>query len=203
MSRLASFLSLVIHALDIRVIGHLTPAARRAAKTPRGPQSWRHLSRDALLPRRHHRAAHAAHARSAGFQHHLHRHQSTLIGGPKVTGWEKHSGEIVKADVSKLLPKGFLPKQLLCDGERQILARYPNFDAKDPLYGGWAFVRSFSACRSSRGPSLETHTLCEARGRRGNGRIPRTSSSTSSRNTAGGTSSSPSRRSIPPRDCSR
>ncbi len=69
--------------------------------------------------------------------------QSTLIGGPKVTGWEKHTGEIVKADVSKLLPKGFLPKQLLCEGERQILARYPNFDAKDPLYGGWAFVPAF------------------------------------------------------------
>ncbi len=69
--------------------------------------------------------------------------KSTLIGGPKVTGWEKHTGEIVKADVSKLLPKGFLPKQLLCDGERQILARYPNFDAKDPLYGGWAFVAEF------------------------------------------------------------
>jgi hypothetical protein len=69
--------------------------------------------------------------------------KSTLIGGPKVTSWEKHTGEIVKADVSKLLPKGFLPKQLLCDGERQILARYPNFDAKDPLYGGWAFVPAF------------------------------------------------------------
>lgn len=68
---------------------------------------------------------------------------STLIGAPLVTGWEKHEGQIVKADVSKLLPKGFLPKQLLCDGERQILARYPNFDANDPLYGGWAFVAEF------------------------------------------------------------
>jgi hypothetical protein len=69
--------------------------------------------------------------------------QSTLIGGPKVSDWQNHSGEIVKADISKLLPKGFLPKQLLCNGERQILARYPNFDAKDPLYGGWAFVPAF------------------------------------------------------------
>ena len=68
---------------------------------------------------------------------------STLIGAPLITGWEKHEGQIVKADVSKLLPKGFLPKQLLCDGERQILARYPNFDANDPLYGGWAFVAEF------------------------------------------------------------
>ena len=69
--------------------------------------------------------------------------QSTVIGAAKVTSWEKHNGEIVKADVSKLLPKGFLPKQLLCGGQRQILARYPNFDAKDPLYGGWAFVAPF------------------------------------------------------------
>ncbi|MDP1587980.1 MAG: right-handed parallel beta-helix repeat-containing protein [Prosthecobacter sp.] len=69
--------------------------------------------------------------------------KSTLIGGPVVTGWQKHEGEIVKADVSKLLPKGFLPKQLLCDGERQILARYPNFEPTSPLYGGWAFVAAF------------------------------------------------------------
>lgn len=68
---------------------------------------------------------------------------STLAGGPLITGWSAQDGQIVKADVSKLLPKGFLPKQLLCDGERQILARYPNFDAKDPLYGGWAFVAAF------------------------------------------------------------
>ncbi|MCB1279306.1 right-handed parallel beta-helix repeat-containing protein [Prosthecobacter sp.] len=69
--------------------------------------------------------------------------KSMLIGAPKVTGWEKHEGQIIKADVSKLLPKGFRPRQLLCDGERQILARYPNFNANDPLYGGWAFVAPF------------------------------------------------------------
>ncbi len=66
-----------------------------------------------------------------------------LVGAPLVQGWQPHEGKIVKADVSKLLPKGFLPKQLLLDGERQILARYPNFDAADPLYGGWAFVEAF------------------------------------------------------------
>lgn len=69
--------------------------------------------------------------------------KTTLVGAPKVTGWEKHEGQIVKADISKLLPKGFTPRQVLCDGERQILARYPNFDAKDPIYGGWAFVDDF------------------------------------------------------------
>ena len=69
--------------------------------------------------------------------------KSTLVGAPLVTTWGPVAGNIFKADVSKLLPKGFIPKQLLCNGERQILARYPNFDAKDPLYGGWAYVAAF------------------------------------------------------------
>jgi hypothetical protein len=76
---------------------------------------------------------------------------STIIGAPVVKGWQKHEGQILKADVSKLLPKGFLPKQLLCNGKRQILARYPNFDAKDPLYGGWAFVAEFPAAGAPEG----------------------------------------------------
>lgn len=70
--------------------------------------------------------------------------KASLVGAPKVSGWEKHEGKIVKSDISKLLPKDFKPRQLLCNGERQILARYPNFDAKDPLYGGWAFVDEFA-----------------------------------------------------------
>lgn len=69
--------------------------------------------------------------------------KATLTGAPLVSGWQPHEGKILKTDVSKLLPKGFIPKQLLLDGERQILARYPNFDAADPLYGGWAFVADF------------------------------------------------------------
>lgn len=69
--------------------------------------------------------------------------KSTLIGAPVITNWGPMAGNILKADVSKLVPKGFTPKQLLCNGERQILARYPNFDAADPLYGGWAFVAAF------------------------------------------------------------
>ena len=68
---------------------------------------------------------------------------ATLIGGPVVTGWQDHDGKIVKTKISALLPKGFLPRQLLFEGERQFLARYPNFDAADPLYGGWAFVDAF------------------------------------------------------------
>jgi hypothetical protein len=63
-----------------------------------------------------------------------------FIGAPVVTGFTKHEGSIVKADVSSLTKKGAKYRQVLCDGERLILARWPNFDAKDPLYGGWAFL---------------------------------------------------------------
>ena len=64
-----------------------------------------------------------------------------LLGSVKVSEWQPHKGSIVKAELSKLLPKGFLPKQLLSNGERQIMARYPNYDAQNALYGGWAFVQ--------------------------------------------------------------
>lgn len=66
-----------------------------------------------------------------------------LIGAPIVQGWIKHEGQIVKTNVSSLVPKGFRPRQLFCNYERQILARHPNHDPKNPLYGGWAFVAPF------------------------------------------------------------
>ncbi len=69
--------------------------------------------------------------------------KATLTGAPLVTNWLPFEGKIMKADVSKLLPKDFIPRQLISDGVRLILARYPNFDAADPLYGGWAFVAAF------------------------------------------------------------
>jgi hypothetical protein len=74
---------------------------------------------------------------------------STLIGGPKVTGWEKHTREIVKADVSKLLPKGFLPKQLLCDGERQISPAIRTSTRRTRSTGA-GLLWSRSTCRCSR-----------------------------------------------------
>ncbi len=63
-----------------------------------------------------------------------------FIGAKRVSGFTKHTGSIVKADLSGLATKGAKYRQVLCDGERLPLARWPNFDAADPLYGGWAFV---------------------------------------------------------------
>ncbi|MCB1211017.1 MAG: right-handed parallel beta-helix repeat-containing protein [Verrucomicrobiales bacterium] len=68
---------------------------------------------------------------------------ATLVGGPAINGWQPHQGAIVKIHIGAVLPKGFLPRQLMFQGQRQILARYPNYAAKDPLYGGWAFVDAF------------------------------------------------------------
>ncbi|MDB6073843.1 MAG: hypothetical protein JWO89_1483, partial [Verrucomicrobiaceae bacterium] len=63
-------------------------------------------------------------------------------GAVKIKGFKSYKDSIVQAEVSKLLVKGVKHRQVLFDDERLILARWPNFDAKDPLYGGWAIVDS-------------------------------------------------------------
>ena len=64
-----------------------------------------------------------------------------FLGAKKVEEFTKHEGSILKSDVSKLALEKLHVRQLLFDGERMILARWPNFDANDPLYGGWARVQ--------------------------------------------------------------
>ena len=51
-----------------------------------------------------------------------------------------HRGRIVKADVRPLLGKDGTVRQVFAKSGRLTLARYPNADTADPLYGGWAFV---------------------------------------------------------------
>ncbi len=63
-----------------------------------------------------------------------------FTGAVKIEDLKPYKESIVQADVSKLIPKGTKYRQVLFDDERLILARWPNFDANDPLYGGWAFV---------------------------------------------------------------
>jgi hypothetical protein len=64
----------------------------------------------------------------------------TFVGAAVVTGFTPHEGKIMKADICALVAKGAKYRQVLFGGERLLLARWPNFDANDPLYGGWAFV---------------------------------------------------------------
>jgi hypothetical protein len=67
-----------------------------------------------------------------------------FTGAPKVNvdpkAFTPHQGEILKVDVASLGLKGVHVRQLLLNGERQPLARYPNRDTAEPLYRGWAFV---------------------------------------------------------------
>jgi hypothetical protein len=63
-----------------------------------------------------------------------------LIGGRPITGFVPYRGSILKADVAGQGFKGIQFRQLFCAGRRQILARWPNFDPRDPVAGGWAYV---------------------------------------------------------------
>jgi hypothetical protein len=63
-----------------------------------------------------------------------------LIGGLPIRGWSTHDANIWKADVAAQGFKDIYFRQLIADGQRQILARYPNFDANNPYGGGWAYA---------------------------------------------------------------
>ncbi|MDX9978876.1 MAG: right-handed parallel beta-helix repeat-containing protein [Lentisphaeria bacterium] len=63
-----------------------------------------------------------------------------LTGGKSIGGFVPHQGEIVKADVGAQGFQGVKFRQLLYNGTRQILARYPNFDPENPHGGGFAYV---------------------------------------------------------------
>jgi hypothetical protein len=51
-----------------------------------------------------------------------------LIGGREITGFVPHRGSIVKADLAAQGLKGIYFRQLIFDGRRQHLARWPNYD---------------------------------------------------------------------------
>ncbi|MBM4050953.1 MAG: carbohydrate-binding protein, partial [Planctomycetes bacterium] len=63
-----------------------------------------------------------------------------LSGGRPVTGWRKGEGSVWTAQVPDAAKLAF--RQLRVGGERQICARYPNFDPANPYKGGWSFVVS-------------------------------------------------------------
>ncbi len=63
-----------------------------------------------------------------------------LIGGRTVGGWAADQGGVLRADLAAQGLQGTYFRQLICDGHRQHLARYPNFDPQNPYGGGWAYV---------------------------------------------------------------
>jgi len=63
-----------------------------------------------------------------------------LTGARRVTGFTPYKGEILQADMAAQGFKGIAFRQLFLDGQRQVLARYPNFDPTNPHGGGFAYV---------------------------------------------------------------
>ena len=63
-----------------------------------------------------------------------------ILGGKPIGDFTSHKGKILKADVGAQGFKGVNFRMLLCEGRQQILARYPNYDPKNPYGGGFAYV---------------------------------------------------------------
>ena len=63
-----------------------------------------------------------------------------ILGGKPIAGFTAYKGNILKADVGAQGFKDIYFRQLIFDGKRQPLARYPNFDPQNPYYGGWAYA---------------------------------------------------------------
>jgi hypothetical protein len=65
-----------------------------------------------------------------------------LTVGKALTGWREYENGIVWCDLKANGLAGKAVSVLVCDGEVQTIARYPNFDPQDPHQGKWAFVAS-------------------------------------------------------------
>jgi len=63
-----------------------------------------------------------------------------LVGGRKITGCRPYKDKIVQCDLKPLGLADVYFRQLFFRGERQVLARCPNQDPKDPHGGTWAYV---------------------------------------------------------------
>jgi parallel beta-helix repeat protein len=63
-----------------------------------------------------------------------------LVGGKTITGFVPYKGSILKTDVGAQGFQGVYFRQLIFDGQRQHLARYPNFTPQNPYGGGWAYA---------------------------------------------------------------
>jgi hypothetical protein len=75
------------------------------------------------------------------------KERAVISGGVRLEGlkWETYKDGIMQAKV----PAGFATDQLFVNGERQPLARYPNFDPRERHFNGWA-KDAFSPQRAAR-----------------------------------------------------
>ena len=82
-----------------------------------------------------------------------------LVGGRRITGFARHEGEILKADAGAQGLRGVYFRQLLFDGRRQHLARFPNYDPGNPYAGGWSYVEGQEVSPWATIPGEDKRTL--------------------------------------------
>lgn len=63
-----------------------------------------------------------------------------LSGGRRITNWHKDSENLWVAELAEVKDGNWYFRQLFVGDERQIRARTPNFDPRNPYTGGWLFV---------------------------------------------------------------
>jgi parallel beta-helix repeat protein len=63
-----------------------------------------------------------------------------LSGGAKVSGWKSYKGQILQTSLRGTKGGKWTFRQLFLNGEPQRRSRYPKYDTKNPLYGGWLFA---------------------------------------------------------------
>ncbi len=65
-----------------------------------------------------------------------------LTGSKTVAEFKPYKGEILQCDLKKNNFDKIIFKQIFFCNKRQIIARYPNLDVKDPHGGVWAYIAS-------------------------------------------------------------
>ena len=73
-----------------------------------------------------------------------------LSGGRTLTGWKPYKGKIIQCILPEIKAGRWFFRQLFYNGERQVRARYPDYDPLDPLYGGWTFIEETDGSTSFR-----------------------------------------------------
>ena len=65
-----------------------------------------------------------------------------LHGGRKITGWKRYRGKIWQSDLKNTDLFNLQFKQLIYNGKRQTLARFPNVDPEHPKNSGFLYLPS-------------------------------------------------------------
>jgi parallel beta-helix repeat protein len=73
-----------------------------------------------------------------------------LSGTRRINNFEPYKGQIHKANLTGIVKDSYPVRQLFANGKRQILARYPNFDPRNPIGGGFLYVKSSAEKGSKR-----------------------------------------------------